>query len=52
MATGKRKHLLCYVGLHRWVTAVNEGERYLKCRWCDKYGGSPGSFNWVPNRNP
>ncbi len=47
----RRKTVLCHVGLHSWVTAVNEGEHYLECRRCGRYGGSPGSFNWVPNRN-
>ena len=39
------KKLRCMLGLHNWVTAVNEGERYLKCRDCGKYGGSPGSLS-------
>jgi len=45
------KQALCYLGVHGWVTATNDdGERYLKCRRCGKFGGTPGSFNWVPNR--
>jgi hypothetical protein len=38
------KKLRCLLGLHNWVTKVNEGERYLACRDCGKYGGSPGSM--------
>jgi hypothetical protein len=38
------KKLRCLLGFHRWVTTVTEGERYLKCRDCGKYG-SPGSFS-------
>jgi hypothetical protein len=35
------KKLRCYLGFHRWVTAVTGGERYLRCRDCGKYGGEP-----------
>jgi hypothetical protein len=35
------KKLRCYLGFHRWVTSVTEGERYLTCRDCRKYGGEP-----------
>ena len=39
------KKLRCLLGLHNWVVKVNEGERYLACRDCGKYGGSPGSLS-------
>jgi hypothetical protein len=39
------KKLRCVLGFHRWVSYVTEGESYLKCRDCGKYGGSPGSFS-------
>jgi hypothetical protein len=35
------KRLRCRLGFHRWVTAATEGERYLTCRDCGKYGGEP-----------
>jgi len=47
----RRKTALCYLGFHKWVAVATAGEHYLECRRCGKYGGSPGSFNWVPNRN-
>ena len=50
-ARRSRKTVFCFIGLHDWAVFVTEGERYLKCDRCGKYGGSPGSFNWVPNRN-
>jgi len=40
-----RKKLRCRLGLHNWTTRVNEGERYLACRDCGKYGGAPGSLS-------
>ena len=42
---GGMKKLRCALGFHHWVTYVTEGESYLKCRDCGKYGGSPGSFS-------
>jgi hypothetical protein len=30
------KKLRCYVGLHRWVETVREGEKYDLCRYCGK----------------
>lgn len=50
-ATRRRKALLCYVGLHNWTTFGNGDSRYLACRWCGHYGGDPGTFNWVPDRD-
>ena len=47
----RRKTLLCYLGLHNWIAVSKAGARYLECRRCGQYGGDPGSFNWVPNRN-
>lgn len=36
------KKLRCYLGLHRWVTMVaSDGERYSKCKDCDKSGPIP-----------
>jgi hypothetical protein len=33
---------LCRLGLHRWTTVVGfEGDRYLQCRRCGRYGGEP-----------
>ncbi len=37
-----KKKLRCLLGLHNWVPKVNEGERYLACRDCGKYGGTGG----------
>jgi hypothetical protein len=36
-----RKKLRCYLGFHRWVTAVSGGQRYLTCRDCGAFGGEP-----------
>ena len=47
----QQKTALCYLGLHDWIPFVHDGARYLACRRCGHYGGDPGSFNWVPNRN-
>lgn len=42
-----RKKLRCLIGLHDWVVKVNDGERYLACRDCGKYGGDhPGFSVW------
>lgn len=38
---GLVKKLRCLLGLHNWKTFVTEGESYLKCPDCGKYGGSP-----------
>jgi len=49
-----KKKLRCRLGLHNWVTRVNEGERYLACRDCGKYGGAPGSLSggWEMKQSP
>jgi len=39
-----KKKLRCWLGLHNWTTIVSEDSRYLACRDCGKYGGSPGSL--------
>ena len=36
------KKIRCLLGFHNWKTFVTEGESYLKCPDCGKYGGSPG----------
>jgi class 3 adenylate cyclase len=50
----RRKRLLCYLGLHNWILMHKPmhmidkaDERYLACRHCGKYGGSPGQ-PWIP----
>jgi hypothetical protein len=30
--------LLCRLGFHTWDTTVTDGEQYLTCRRCGKYG--------------
>ena len=35
------KRAACYVGLHDWAPATTAGARYLRCRHCGKYGGTP-----------
>ena len=39
--TKKRKKISCLLGLHNWKTFVSDGESYLKCPHCGKYGGTP-----------
>jgi hypothetical protein len=51
VASRRRKTVLCRLGLHNWIPVSKAGARYLECRRCGHYGGDPGSFNWVPNRN-
>jgi hypothetical protein len=41
--TRARKRLRCRLGFHRWITAVSDGERFLRCRYCGKFGGRPPS---------
>ena len=33
----------CYVGLHAWASATTAGARYLRCKYCGKYGGTPSA---------
>jgi hypothetical protein len=40
-----RKKVRCLLGFHSWAVHVSERERYLKCRYCGKYGREPGSFS-------
>lgn len=47
----RRKTLLCRLGSHHWVSVTNEGQRYLECARCGRYGGVPASFSWG-RRNP
>ena len=36
-----QKRAACYVGLHSWAPATTAGARYLRCKYCGKYGGTP-----------
>jgi hypothetical protein len=47
----RRKTLRCRLGSHHWVSVSNEGEQYLECGRCGRYGGVPASFSWG-RRNP
>jgi hypothetical protein len=38
---GAVKKIRCLLGIHNYKTVVTEGESYLKCRHCGKYGGTP-----------
>ncbi len=40
-----KKKLRCVLGFHSWALHVSGEERYLKCRYCGKYGRDPGSFS-------
>ncbi|MGZ4390006.1 MAG: hypothetical protein ACXVZL_11565 [Gaiellaceae bacterium] len=42
----RRKTLRCYLGSHHWVSVTNEGQHYLECARCGRYGGGPASFSW------
>lgn len=46
------KRVRCYLGFHKWVTAGGDGERYLACKYCKKYGSSPshGPFTYGGSR--
>lgn len=35
------KKIRCLLGLHNWKTFVTDGESYLKCADCGRYGGTP-----------
>ena len=35
------KRAACYLGLHAWAPATTAGARYLRCKYCGKYGGTP-----------
>ena len=38
------KHLLCLVGMHKWIKRVNDsGQSYLTCARCGKHDDNAGS---------
>ena len=37
------KRAACYVGLHAWAPATTAGARYLRCKYCGKFGGTPSA---------
>ena len=37
------KRAACYLGLHAWAPATTAGARYLRCKYCGKFGGTPSA---------